>query len=502
MKKIKILLLTGLGILLITSCFEDLDDNAIGTAEINDFVWKAMNTFYVYKDNIPDLANDRFSSNNDYTDYLNSFSNPEDIFESLIYLPEDVDEFSVIVPNYFDLEQQLQGTTLNNGMAYGLIRAPNDAPNIFGYVRYVLPNSDAESKGISRGLIFNAVDGIQLTESNFSSLLGQSTYTINIAEYDNNGTFGMPTDDVITTTNESITLTKSIYTENPILLDDVFEVANTKIGYLMYNGFRSGDSNLSELNAVFGQFQSQGVSELVLDLRYNGGGSVATALWLSSMITGQFTGNTFFTERWNSEIQLLLEEENPEALINPFVNEMKKFTRDGEVTFQETINSLNLNKIYVLTTRSTASASELVINSLSPYIDVIQIGLNTRGKSQASITLYDSRGFIRENVNPRHTYALQPLIYESANINGFSSYYDGLNPTPGFAQAEHYEELGELGDITEPLLATAIGDITGSGRPFISTHESLEEINDNNFNHPFLKEMVDERSITIQKIKQ
>ena len=83
----------------------------------------------------------------------------------------------------------------------------------------------------------------------------------------------------------------------------------------MYNGFRLNSSNLSQLNSIFAEFKSQGVNDLVVDLRYNGGGSVSTAIWLSSMITGQFNGEVFFREEWNTEIQSFFESENPESRI-------------------------------------------------------------------------------------------------------------------------------------------------------------------------------------------
>src|SRR5690606_22500879 len=89
---------------------------------------------------------------------------------------------------------------------------------------------------------------------------------------------------------------------------------------------------------------------------------------------------------------------------------------------------LNLDKVYVLTTNRTASASELIINGLSPYIDVVQIGDRTTGKSQASVTLYDSENFSKQNANPSHKYAIQPLVAVSVNSedarvppNGFLS---------------------------------------------------------------------------------
>ncbi|WP_225034739.1 S41 family peptidase [Winogradskyella sp. SM1960] len=497
MKKFTILLLTCITVFTMTSCFEDMDDIAVSNVQINNFVWKGLNVFYAYKDNIPDLANDRFSSNDDYSNYLNSYSSPEALFESLLYLPNDVDEFSVIVPNFLDLEQQLQGTSLNNGMAFGLVKLPNAAEDIIGYVRYVLPNTDAEAKGISRGMIFNTIDGITITETNFRDLFSPTTYTIGLADYDNNNTTETRTDDVITPNNTSITLTKSEYTENPILTHNVLNVGGSSIGYLMYNGFRIGNDNLDELNNVFAEFQSAGISDLVLDLRYNGGGSVDTAIWLASMITGQFTGEVFFKEKWNSDILAQFEQNNPDALLNPFVTQMTKQNSDGDITYQQSINSLNLNKIYIITTGSSASASELIINGLTPYIDVVQIGSTTRGKSQASRTIYDSSDFSRENVNPNHMYAMQPLIYEAQNADGFSEFYDGLSPDPLFEISEFYENLNQLGNPEERLLAEAIADITASGRAGISSQqpEPLKQISDQNFENPFRFDMVDDRPL-------
>ena len=493
-KKIKVLLITCIVLLSTTSCFEDLDDNASSTKDINDFVWKAMNATYAYKDNIADLANDRFDNSEDYNSYLNDFTTPEALFESLLYLPDDVDEFSVIVPNYFDLEQILQGTSLQNGMAFGLIRLSNSTQDVFGYVRYVMPNSDADTKGVARGMIFNKIDGTNLTADNFRSLLSPNTYTLGLANYDNGGTPDDTTDDSIINTDNEISLTKSAFTENPILTHNVINIDGNSIGYLMYNGFRFGDSNLTELNNVFAEFQAANVTDLVLDLRYNGGGSVSTAIWLSSMITGQYTGEVFFKERWNNSIQASLEQSNPDALVINFTDEMVKRNTNGDITFQQNINSLNLSKVYILATQSTASASELVINGLRPYIDVVHIGLITRGKPQASITLYDSENFSREDANPSHTYALQPLVYESENAAGFAQYYDGLSPNTGFAIAERYENLGQLGDPNEPFLAVAIEDITGLGRFFYGETKALEEIGDNDFDNILDKQMIDNRN--------
>ena len=120
-------------------------------------------------------------------------------------------------------------------------------------------------------------------------------------------------------------------------------------------------------------FKSNGVTELVLDFRYNPGGSVYSAITLSSLVTGQFNGQIFSTEQWNDDVQEFFQQNDPGRLENKFINE----TRNGQ-----SLNSLNLKSVYVITTGRSASASELVINGLNPYIDVVQIGTSTTGKFQ------------------------------------------------------------------------------------------------------------------------
>ncbi len=498
MKILKITIIAFIAFSLTTSCFEDRDDNAISASEISDFVWKGMNAFYLYKDEIPDLANDRFSSDEDYASYLNSFSDPEELFESLIYQRQTIDRFSVLVDDYIALEQLFSGITKNNGMEFGLVRF-SGSDNLFGYVRYVLPNTDAENKGIQRGMIFNAVDGTQLTINNFRSLLSPDVYTINLAIYNDNGT-PATSDDIIESSSESVTLTKAPYTENPIFINEVINVEDHIIGYLMYNGFTGTDQFDSQLNSVFGEFQAVGITDLVLDLRYNGGGSVATATWLSSMITSPaLVGETFFSEQYNSDIQAQILAENPDFLVNPFVNEMIKRNNNGDIVFQQTINHVSLDKVYILTTGSTASASELVINGLNPHIDVVQIGTTTIGKYQASITVYDAPDFRRANANPNHTYAIQPLIYKSLNANGVTDYDSGL--VPQLILGEDFGNLGVLGDVNEPYLAAAINEILNSGR-FIVNKQLDREIIGSNVLEPFLNEMYTDKTLPVDFIKR
>lgn len=449
MKNYKALFLLFIISLNTVSCFEDNDDVSVTANQINDFVWKGLNLFYLYKDDVPDLADNRFSSDDEYASYLNDFTSPRDLFEALRYQPQTVDRFSRIFENYIALEQLLDGNFTTNGMEFQLFRFSETTTNRYGIVTHVLPNTSAEFQGVKRGDIFYGVDGVQLTESNISQLLGQNSYMINLGSYNNNGT-PETTDDTVETTSETIDLIKAQYSENPIYINNILNVDNKQIGYLMYNGFTGTDQYNSQLNDVFGSFKSAGINELVLDLRYNSGGSVNSAILLSSLITGQFTGEIFSTQEWNSQFQEAIENENPEFLIDRFTDRLNNAS----------INSLELSKVYILTTGRSASASELVINSLRPYINVVQIGTTTTGKYQASRIVYDSPNFSRENANAGHTYAMLPLIYKSLNANGVTDYFDGLEPD--ITISEQVRNLGVLGDENEPYLAAAISDITGN----------------------------------------
>lgn len=424
-------------LLVFTYSCTDNDDNPVPSGlEINDFVWKGMNLYYLWQADVPDLADNRFANQSELNTFLEGFDEPTNLFNAL-RVANSIDRFSVIYSDYSVLEGTLSGNTLNNGMDFALRYKTGSNTDIYGWVRYIIPNSDAATKPIQRGDIFYAINGTPLTVDNYRSLLANDTYTINLADYDGGN---------ITPNGQSVSLTKTALAENPILLNTVITNGSHKIGYLMYNGFYSNYDN--QLNTVFGNFQSQSVTDLVLDLRYNSGGSISTATKLASMITGQFTGQLFAKQQWNAKAQSYFESNNPASLENRFVGNL---------------NSLNLNKVYILTTNATASASELVINCLKPYITVVQIGTTTTGKNVGSITLYDSPTFAKQNVNPRHKYAMQPIVLKIVDKNGFGDYTSGIAPTTPLP--ESMDDLGILGNPSEPLLNTAINQIIGSGRP-------------------------------------
>lgn len=434
-------LLLFLTFLLTTNC--DTKDNleVPESVQINDFVWKGMNLYYLWQNDVPNLADNRFENQSQLNDFLTQYSNPSTLFNDLRTIPS-VDRFSVIFNNYETLEGVLSGTTLNNGVDYGLKFKSGSTTELFGWVRYIIPNSDASTKNIQRGDIFYAVNGTPLTISNYQSLLANTNYTLNLADY-NNGT--------ISPNGASLNLTKTNLSENPVLISNVINQGNYKIGYLVYNGFFPNFE--SQLNDTFANLKAQQITHLVLDLRYNSGGSIATATRLASMITGQFTNQVFAKEIWNDKLQSYWNENNPNQLVNNFAT-----TIGNGVA----ISNLNLSKIYILTSRSTASASELVINGLKPYINVVQIGDITVGKNVGSITLYDSPNFGKASRSSKHKYAMQPLVLKIANKNNFGDYQQGLQPT--FSQIEDLGNLGILGNSDEPLLNTAINQIMASGK--------------------------------------
>lgn len=450
---------------MITSCAkDDLDDAVEGetelpgeepdndvSLEIKDFVWKGMNNIYLYKNDIPQLANDYFSTQTELNEYLESWTTPEKLFyEGLV---SEQDRFSWIVDDYEELEAVFAGSNKSAGFKYGWAYAPGSQSQVVAYVIYVSPDGPADEAGLERGHYITEVNGTSITIDNYgSSLFAGDMLDLEVSTVE--GGALVPMDD-------PISITKLEFKENTIPVKKVFTIDGVKIGYLYLSSFL-GEFGVDDtkLNDAFGEFKAENIDELIVDLRYNQGGYSEFSADLGSMVTGQFEGEIFTQQRWNDMYQEYFEQEDPERLYNRF---------DSTVDGGEAINSLNLNNVYVIATGRSYSASESFIIGLEAYIDVIHVGTSTGGKFQGSVTLYDGDGFSKENVNPNHKYAIQPLVYKFANADGYTDFINGL--TPDVVKEESVYGLGQLGDLDEPLLAEAIAAITGN-RSFLSADEA------------------------------
>jgi carboxyl-terminal processing protease len=411
---------------------------------VKDFVWKGLNAYYLYQDEIADLADRRFNSDEELHTYLRSFTAYTSLFSNLL-TSEDLK--SSLLEAYSDLDIILPRTGFLNGMEFGIIEAPGSTENVIGYVTHILPNSDAFSKNIMRGEFFNAADGTQLTQENFESILVNGSNSLRLTMVDFDGT-------TVTPKSKMVTLERQDYAYDTVFLEKTFAIGADKIAYLMFNNdFSKGSIN--SLNEVFLKFKNQSINALVLDLRYNiSGGSFAQNITdLASMLTGQFTDEVFIKEQWNAKAQSWFEANQPDSLLTKFPAKLNESTA---------FNSLNLTTVYIVlngTNFSGASAIELLINSLNPYIDVQIIGTQTAGNHTGAVTLYNSEDYDFPLRNETHTVALQPVVLSFFNKDD-QTYANGFKPDIILCPNEDILNLGTLGERSEPILDRVLEAIT------------------------------------------
>lgn len=438
-------------------------------SEIDQFIWYEMNLYYLWYRDVPDLADNRFATTQDLYKFLNTFSNHNDLFEGLLYQRDVIDKWSWIVDDYVALENSFQGVSLSMGFEYGLVRYGDNG--VLGYVQYVVPDTPADVAGIKRGDIFISIDSQDLNLDNYADLLfGRDAFTISFADIIGN---------VVTPNNNTIFLIAVEVHESPIHLTKIIESEGKKIGYLVYNAFRSNYD--LDLNNVFGEFKNAGIQELILDFRYNGGGSVLSATYLASMIYDNNPDKIFAITQYNDKLETYFRGEYGSDYFNTRFESGISQESGAEIP----INSLNLSRVYIITTSGSASASELVINGLDPYIDVITVGETTHGKYVGSFTIkdYDSNG----NVNPNHTWALQPITLRITNSVDAPDFVNGFSPD--FDAEEDITDLLPFGNQNDPMLRAALNAINGVPQFKTLRSHQFEKFADSKDFIPHSKEM-------------
>ena len=463
--------------LVFVSCSRD-DNNDTGSTtkpdEINNFVWKAMNSWYYWQPNVPNLADSFDDNQTTYANFLNG-KTPDKLFYSLLYQRGTIDRFSWIENNNEVVySSKIAEVEKSGGFDIGIYPKDNTNTTAVALVNYVVPNSPAALAGLKRGDVITKVNGSPLTLNN-SDLLYNNQVTVTLA-----ATVQLTSAGLITTDKtSSISITQADIDENPIAYYEKKVYGTKNIGYLVFNAFKA-DYN-DELNAAFAQMKADGINELVLDLRYNGGGSLETAVALAGMINDSYSGSPYvfldFNNKHNSEdgFDYLSNQMNTYSLVN----------NRPEKSGTQTINSLNLTKVYVLVNFQTASASELTVQCLKKYVNVVTIGYDTVGKFVGSITLYDSPAqdyTSYTNRNTKHNWQLQPITF---------SYYNkdkDVNPefiTPDYEINPYsiFNNLTAFGDVRDPFLKKALELITGqSFRMGNTSTSSFENKNLQKFN--------------------
>lgn len=391
MKKNNLFLLTYLISLLFvfTGCNDN--DNPIPQEEesIFDFVHEGMTDAYLWYKEAPQEVNPE-----NYTD-------PIKMFEDMLYKPTD--RWSILVKDNGSLVSQINEGENNGVLGFS---AAYDAEGKLRVVM-VLVDSPADEAGIKRGDIIQKINGTVVEPFSDISLEYQ-TLVFEILSADDN--------------IRTVSLTRANIDENPVLHTEVKEMGGMKIGYLVFNTFNG--LAFDRLDEAFGTFKTASIDELVIDLRYNGGGLVTASQHFASLIVPPaHYGKTFVKLEHND----------------------KNTAQDTTLVFEKKANSLsNLSRVVFLVTERTSSASEMLINSLKPFIDVTVIGSKTDGKYViATPSVFEGYTFI-------------PITSQGANTNG-DIFIGGFTPNIEVAD----DITHSFGDVEEGMFKVALDYLSG-----------------------------------------
>ncbi len=434
MKTIKNLIAFLAVALFIASCQDDPlppveDEGLTTTQKVNIFIEDVMEDIYLWADDILDI------------DPLTE-TDSKAYFDKLVYSEDD--KWSFITDDIGALENSFQGIETSYGWSLTFGRFSN-TNSLFAIVEFVYPNTPASEAGLKRGDLVISISSGDITDDNYRDLLYSESISVTLG--------------VITTggiaPKSNIRMTAKELNLNPVVFTNVIEHGGHKIGYIFYAQYIA-DYN-SSLDSAFQHLMNENITDLVLDLRYNPGGGTVAAQHLCSSVAPKDAVDaerTLVSFRWNTKYQTYWEDNN--------VTQQLKINFTNDVPYK-----LDLDNLYVLTGNGTASASELTITGLKPYMNVKTIGATTYGKYTASITFkpedfYDSKTYYEEFDN----WGLQPIVLRYANSQGVTDFKDGFAPDIAVRDIllDDIDEglfVAQLGDKEELLLKAAIEDITG-----------------------------------------
>jgi len=432
MKNFVLLAIAVMGLTIITACEKEKEnDNGNElpkeTLILNNWIWEGMNEVYLWEAYIPDIN-------------WRAEPDPEAFFYKLLF---DEDHNSWIVDDYEALAAMFDGVETATGMSAD--PALYTENQVVYFVEFVTPDSPAADSGIARGDIIYTVDGAILTKDNYRDLYYQTTATFGFADWD-----GL----ALVPNGTEISLTAIELNQNPVIYDEVIDYQGQKIGYLVYTQFTIGQQGewLDELNRVFEDFKLAGVSDVVVDLRYNPGGNLDLSAYIAASLApvDVMEDTAVFVDLvWNDLYN------NYWAGADLDQNGQADGLESSQLRIRLPQSDLNLNllSVYFLTTGGTASASESLMSGLYPYMEVVQIGTTTFGKCYASITIDDWEE------PKRHNWAMQPIVIKYSNAAGFTDFVDGI--APDYVVEDNLLYALPFGSLEDPLLAKALEEITG-----------------------------------------
>ena len=391
--------LWALLLILLTSCGEDRTGEFYALIEDRMWIEEVMRENYLWAEDMPVIEKE-----DDY------FQEPATFFKKLLSknaLNGKGDKYS-----YMEETKEASRTlTLDRASTYGMEFILTSDPtgttaHTFARVLYVLPDSPAQKAGIERGDWISAINEERITNDNYEKLTqgGNVSLTRTRITPLENGPGWQVSKDVL---NIGASVAMEI---NPFLVNKVWEVDGQKIAYLVYNEFSTGPNNEGtesayneQMKQIFAQFKAQSPDAFILDLRYNNGGFLQCAQALGSLLApATAMGQNFANLTFNAKA-------NPQVI---------RYSFDTQYADA----NLNLNKIYILTGQYTASASEVIINGLIPYLgaeNVVLIGTKTEGKNVAMTSFK----------NETHGLTLWPVIAYVSNANNEGDYSEGFQPT-------------------------------------------------------------------------